>query len=349
MPRIPRNQKWSPAEVAIRGARAARLRAARRAVTPSDVRSGELALVRECVSDEYLQEEPRLVEPRWLTYSYMSALQCTELFCQLYLGAWRTYYGRVRNITTGQRMPVDEQLFKNDLHQISGLWRARQAADRIGMPYDIFLNAVFGWAAGQKNRKRFPAPNQLYGTAQLEVARRAWEQASQTLHIFGEHWDDRLFLGDEKAGLPRQKAIRLVYQRVNRSPNPEVALANYLGRAGAIDEVLARRMFRHRAGLVDDAMRHVVASTNARTPAEPKQYVPSCLGITFDIPEPACSACSVAHLCERLWHKTSKELEGVTGSSDPRKARHREMATNRKRRSRERKREREMASSQVAT
>jgi hypothetical protein len=333
-------KKWSSDQVKARRALASKLRTYRKSSSALDVWIGELAIVRQSVKEEHLRDEPDLAKTRWVTYSYMSALKCTELFGELYLDAYRTWYERLKDYSTAaDQRPVSAELFLNDARQINGLWRARQEADRIGMPYEMFLNATIGWGAEQKNRNHFPAPNQLYGEAQLKVAQERWQSQRDIIGLFGDDWDDRLFVGDEKAGLPRLKAMRLAYARVTTSKNPDIALANLMGRCGAIDETLARRMFQSRPGLVDKAMTQMAPLRKVRDANGLRPYVPHCLGITFDSVAQACSSCPLLTKCELLWRQTTEELERTTGSANPRATRKTQLARERQRRCRQRHRD----------
>jgi hypothetical protein len=346
---VTRKKKWSSDQVKARRELASKLRTYRKSSSALDVWTGELATVRQIVKEEHLCDEPELVETRWVTYSYMSALKSTELFGELYLSAYRTWYERLKDYSTAaNQKPVSAELFLNDARQINGLWRARQEADRIGMPYEMFLNVVIGWGAEQKNRKHFPAPNQLYGEAQLKAAQERWASQRDIISLFDDDWDDRLFVGDEKAGLPRLKAMRLAYARVTKSKNPDVTLANLMGRCGAIDEPLARRMFHSRPGLVDRAMTQMASPRKVRDANGLRPYVPHCLGTTFDSVARACSSCPLLTKCELLWRKTTDELERTTGNGNPRATRKTQLARERQRRCRQKRRDAAMACAEEA-
>lgn len=331
-------KKWTGTEMAKRRRRAQRLREYRRAESPAKRKIGELAIAREVVAAEVLQDEAVLSRTRWVTYAYMSAMACTELFCKLYLDAYRNHYAKVRDyLTAGSRIPVDHELLQNDNRQISSFWRARQRADQLGIPYEVFLEATMAWATNQKDRKQLPAPNQLYSAKALKAAQELWEQTRDTVSLFSDDWDPRLFVGDEKTSLARAQAVQLLIRRVSKSKNPEITLASYLGR-GAVDETLARRLFGGCPGLVDEALRRLSDPAPESSADSSAPYVPGCFGLTSDSSAAACSGCPLARQCRNLWTLTTAELVHATGDADPLAWLKREQATKRKQRQRARER-----------
>ncbi|UOV09239.1 hypothetical protein MUU77_02730 [Pseudoxanthomonas sp. F37] len=336
---VSRKQKWSGTSVRDRQSRASRLRSYRKHVSAARARAGEIAVVREIVRPDVLQQEARITRSAWVAYGYMTAIRRTELFCELYLDAYRTHYGQVRDyLTAARQIPVSPDLFQNDSRQINSLWRARQEADRLGMPYEVFLDATMAWAARQKNRKQLLAPNQLYSAKALAAAQARWSDSRDTFAIFADEWDARLFVGDEKCSRPRLQALRLLKHRVMMAKNPEITLANYMGRLGAIDEALARRVFHRRPGLVEDALRSLVDPLPPPKRDPPTTHIPACLGLQAHARDPACSDCTLATQCARLWDAATAELKHATGSADPQADKKRQLATERKRRQRDRER-----------
>lgn len=336
---VTRTQKWSGRNVRDRQSRASRLRGHRKHPSMALARAGEIAVLREIVAPKVLQNEAQLMRSSWVAYAYKSALVRTELFCELYLESYRTHYGKVRDfLSAGAQIPVNSELFQNDARQINSLWRARQEADRLGMPYEVFLDATIGWAACQKNRKQLLTPNQLYGKEALAAAQKRWSETRDSYSIFTDEWDPRLFVGDEKSGLPRVQAMRLLHRRITTAKHPEIALANYMGRRSAIDDTLARRMFHKQPGLVDDALRCLPAPLPPPLRAPAAIYIPGCFGLQVHARAPVCSDCPLVAQCARLWEAATAELKHVIGSADPQADKKRQQATERKRRQRERER-----------
>lgn len=305
--------------------------------TPARRRVHELVLAREIIDPAFLAEEPSLSQSQWVQYGYMSALERTELFCRMYLETYRRHYERFRDYSTAhEKCPVDPELFKNEPSEINSLWRARQYADEIGMRYDMFLEAVMGWATNTKGRKYFPRPNQLYGRKQLELALDRWERQKDIIPtLFAEDWDDQFFQQNPKRDPPRMAALALAFHTLKKSTVPEYVLASLMGTMDALSSEHAKYLFRNEPELFNDAMRHIAPPLKVRASKTFDPYVPPCLGLRHDVNAEPCSQCKFALLCEKTRAMTDKRLHAKTGSSDPRAARKREQDRIRQRRKRD--------------
>lgn len=333
-----KQHKRSRTHVKEREKRATERARAQQEPTPMGRRVQELVLVREIIDPAFLAEEPSLDQSRWVQYGYMSALERTELFCRLYLGTYRRHYGCFRDYNAAhEKCPVDPELFKNEPSEINSLWRARQYADEIGMRYDMFLEAVMGWATNTRGRKYFPRPNQLYSPKQLELALDQWERQKDIIpRLFAEDWDDRFFQQNPKrTDPPRWQALQMELGKLKRSSSPASVLASLMGSQDALSERDARYMFRDRPELVDEAVRDLWAPWKVRSGTAFDPYVPPCLGLRHDANAEPCSQCKFALLCEKTRAMTDKLLHAKTGSSDPRADKIRKDAAERQRRKRD--------------
>ncbi|MCT7264581.1 hypothetical protein, partial [Salmonella enterica] len=71
--------------------------------------------------------------------------------------------------------PVSKEFVKNARDEMTSLWKARQVADLLGMPYAIFIRASMKAAVEQRGYNRVPRPNQLCRPWQIEAAAKAWD------------------------------------------------------------------------------------------------------------------------------------------------------------------------------
>lgn len=312
---------------------------AQQEATPMRRRVQELVLVREIIDPAFLAAEPSLLQTQWVQYGYMSSLERTELFCRLYLEAYRRDYAKYRDCNRAhERCPVDPELFKNEPGEINSLWHARQLADEIGMRYDMFLSAVMGWATNTTGRKYFPQPNQLYGPRQLELALEKWEREKDIVpRLFAEDWDDRFFQQNPNLkDPPRWRALTMALGKLKKLSSQEDVLASLMGSYDALSEQHARYMFRDRPMLVDNAMRYVMSPTKVRSGTTFEPYLPPCLGLPHDAAADPCRQCKFSLLCEKTRLATDKLLHAKTGSSDPRADKELSQARDRQRRKRDR-------------
>lgn len=318
--------------------RAAERMQAQQEPTPARRRVQELVLVREVIDPAFLAEEPSLSQSQWVQYGYMSALERTELFCSMYLETYRRHHAKWRDINTAdEQCPIDPELFKNEPSEINSLWRARQHADAIGMRYDMFLEAVMGWATNTKGRKHFPRPNQLYGSKQVELALDKWERQKDIIpRLFAEDWDDRFFQQNPKrTDPPRWQALQMELGKLKQSSSPASVLASLMGSKDALSERDARNMFRDRPELVDEAVRNLGAPWIVRSRTTFDPYLPPCLGLRHDVNADPCRQCKFALSCEKTRAATDTRLHAKTGSSDPRGDKIRKDAAERQRRKRD--------------
>ncbi|MGY0619873.1 hypothetical protein [Lysobacter sp. A378] len=311
-------------------------------------RTRELAIARKVVDSKSLEREPELTPSAWVAYGYLSALERTELFCEAYLDCYRRYYARYKDMSTAEeQQPIARELFNNEPSEINSFWNARQTADDIGMPYDKYLNEVMEWATAQKNRKKFPRPNQLYSASQVTGASDVWNEWHNTVALFEEGWDDRFFKQSGRLDPPRKRALMQAFTRMKKSTNPEIALANLLGRSDALSEEHARRIaitvFPDKPNLMEDAKHSVALPTKIRVATTFEPYLPPCLGMREDVSSGACSQCNFILQCQKARFVSNKLLLTQTGSSDPRKDKKREQDRIRQQRKRERDRDAQRA------
>jgi len=332
-----KRHKRSRTRVKEREKRAAEHVQAQQEPTAARRRVQELVLVREVIDPAFLAEEPSLSQSQWVQYGYMSALERTELFCRTYLEIYRRHYARYRDcITADEQFPVDPELFRNEPSEINSLWHARQHADAIGMRYDMFLEAVMGWATNTKGRKHFPRPNQLYGAKQVELALDQWKRQKDIIpRLFAEDWDDRFFQQNTNFDPPRRQALKMELGMLKRSSSPVSVLASLMGPKDALSERDARNMFRDRPELVDEAVRGLWAPWKVRTGTTFEPYRPPCLGLRHDVAAAPCSQCTFSLLCEKTRAATDKLLHAKTGSSNPLADKKRELARIRQKRKRD--------------
>jgi len=216
---------------------------------------------------------------------------------------------------------------------MSSLYRARQVADALGMPYQAYVRFAFEWCE-KSNWANLPQPNQLYGDRLTTHIAARWEREHGTWAHFAHDWNPLFFqgsAGDERDAV-QMRALDLVIMIVERSSVPEYALASLLGKA-VISVEKAQKVFR------DDI---VAAALEMRSPGwveqSPKDYVAPrwCKG-HFGV-SPDCGSCPVASACLSARQFADQWLLKKDGSLDPRGDSKRQAARERQRLCRSRKR-----------
>ena len=337
-----RRRKWSGTQAQERQRLAAERRKIRQEPSPVRRRALELTMSRKMIASKYLEREPELSASRWVAYGYLSALECTELFCRAYIDCYRHYYEKYRDaLTAEEQRPMHAELLLNAPGEITSLWHARQHADELGMPYENYLSAVMEWATSQRSRKEFPRPNQLYRAEQVKAASDRWEKYQGVVALFDDSWDDRFFQQNSVLEPPRRKAIQIALKRAKDRPtSADRTFANLIGTFDALGEHqaehFATKMFPGKPDLMRDARRLAGPPGKVRSVITFEPYLPPCLGMRDDVTSGACSKCAFVPLCQSARVVSTGMLHRQTGSSDPIAATKREQNRLRKRRQRDR-------------
>ena len=105
---------------------------------------------------------PDLLRSRWFDYWALHPVQATYLFTDLYKSQVRKFSECYVDIETADeaRTFAGNDIFRN--REMTPMWLARSAADRVGCPYETAL-AFAQSRALDRTFRRFPRPNQLYG------------------------------------------------------------------------------------------------------------------------------------------------------------------------------------------
>lgn len=142
-----------------------------------DLTTAELdEVVMEVIQRPLLLRESDLMATKWFDYRILHPWQATALF----LEAYRSEHGWIMR----KREDVNSHWFHKGIKAISlcrttptqmtGLWKARQAADSIGVPYDFYCSALLDWAE-KRNWTHLPRVSQLYSPDHIQVVKDAWE------------------------------------------------------------------------------------------------------------------------------------------------------------------------------
>ncbi len=107
-------------------------------------------------------KERLLQETKWFDYRFISPVEATEIFANEYKLMYKKFWAVNFDFDESKRrrgLPLGSIL--EDPKYATAIWRARQLADEICMPYDIFLRAAFQlWL--DNGPQRLPQPNHLY-------------------------------------------------------------------------------------------------------------------------------------------------------------------------------------------
>jgi hypothetical protein len=122
--------------------------------------------------------EGALYTGKWFDYRFMTPVEATRIYAVEFEKAYRASYRH--NVETRAapfiRIFKTKDLFREEKGTISGIWRGRQIADAMGIPYGIYLTLAFKARTGWWQQKHLPRPTQLYSDLVTEMAAEAWEK-----------------------------------------------------------------------------------------------------------------------------------------------------------------------------
>lgn len=180
------------------------------------------------IPHKYLAKEAELVALKWPTYRFMSPAMLNEMFRKVYNDLCKQRRPRNLDAPVANLGGIGPKLnFGAADRQLTQLHRARQHADRTGMPYDDYLRFCFDFAERRK-RGHLPRPNQLKPSLQAEAA---WFSMIKGYWTPDRYWV-RLsaeaplahYRSENDAGLPAQISFReqLLFLAESNDVNPTV-------------------------------------------------------------------------------------------------------------------------------
>ncbi|MFP5300064.1 hypothetical protein R2R70_02460 [Cobetia sp. SIMBA_158] len=138
------------------------------------------AVAMDAIPRPLLQEESALMSSKWFDYRTLHPWQATAVF----LEAYRSEHAWVMR----KREDVKSHWFHKGIkvaklhnagsQQLVSIWKARQAADRVGCPYDFYCRELLDWAE-KRNWTHLPRINQVYSEDHIEVVKELWERGKR--------------------------------------------------------------------------------------------------------------------------------------------------------------------------
>ena len=124
----------------------------------------ELDAATVCLVDsKHLRTEAELFNSKWWDYRLIHPLTATYMFAHEYKKAIKAGL-RVRSDlykAANYKGLKHEDFLQTSKSTITGMWKARQRADKEGVPYDFWCRSAMKFAE-QRQWKYLPKPTQLY-------------------------------------------------------------------------------------------------------------------------------------------------------------------------------------------
>jgi hypothetical protein len=266
----------------------------------------EIDQARHCIHSKYLLIEPELQETKWFAYRFMSPFQATHKFALAYDEHYKRAFALHfdRNVKV---RPVNWAEFGTPCQLMTQLWGARQNADRLGMPYDDYLE-FFDEFNMRRTRKQLPRPNQIEGSAAAKLvwpmkfaafqSERAWHQLVRLkvpqLHVenFREH--------------PAQIAFRVwamdvvrTAARTFRQAMEELAYRQRVLPPEAFQAVLADDVYKDLTELMEAYCKHGHIFPHAAATLSFASFWPSCFALVAPNTR-MCVKCPFQRDCQKM-------------------------------------------------
>lgn len=189
---------------------------------------------------ELREDEAALQSSRWFDYRHLLPAQATLLFATTYEEVYREKYAQLRDYRDAHKVaPLRGQdIFKST--DLLPLWRARQAADRIGCRYDFYLRFAFD-RAWERGWAYMPRPNQLYGEDLVLDVADAWAELRRASLQLAR---SERFKMARYNGHPDQDAYHdYLIEQVRDREHPHLVLARLIYREKCLPAELAGEQF----------------------------------------------------------------------------------------------------------
>jgi hypothetical protein len=280
------------------------------------------------VMPDVLMRERERAHTKWYAYRFMSPLEATKLFADLYRTAFKRYVRTHRDVGDAEAANgLGSRIFGEPNSSLTELWNARQRADELGLPYNLLMDFSFDFA-GRRKRKRAPRPGQLFDSGDAEIA---WPLSLEKWIV------DPLYLEVQRLSMPQ-------YRNENyRSLPVQMEFHDYIlesieERVGAWGPKLAHHCLnRHHLpisraikivpkGAREYAVRHLRSELELATgqgrDAERLPsiaFAPACFGLPHATDEmsPECMACPLAGLCSLAGTASTKHMIDRYGNTSP--------------------------------
>jgi hypothetical protein len=317
--------------------RAQKLAAARRA-GPEALATEQLVQAREWIAPSDFNEEPELASSAHLSYRYMDPCERTQCFYDTYR---RHYTSRFVRRKAREPYGLPERFSGLEAGDFTSIWRARQRADALGVPYERFVIALMQ-DADDNGTLELPRPNQLCSDAKLPllIERLDQQRAAGLFDPFRGDFDPRFYAINFTGDQQQHAALDWIQEQIDGAgaARKPVLINRYMRIEQVMSEAEAIRRFGQE--LVDEAKAHRGGYTSRAAVVldSPTPSDPGCFGMYTEA-NPVCAQCPALQRCIELRGGVEDGIVARFGVKDVPKERERVATRDRKRRQRERQRE----------
>lgn len=181
------------------------------------------------INTKFQKFDVELFESKWFDYRFMTPLQATECYIGFYGEIYKRVYARMIDrdraeflkLITVERLREGLKAGETKAKRIfTGMWRGRQFADAIGIPYDEYIPQAFDNRMRRWQQSHLPQPEHLYHPVTLEIISERWEQMKKGRLWLATH---PAYMVQNYVGTPAQDAYHewCFQQAETRQNTPE--------------------------------------------------------------------------------------------------------------------------------
>lgn len=192
----------------------------------------------------YQGHEAKLFSTKWFDYRHLHPTKATYLYAAAYMQAYSSEMQVRFDVVRGKYMlplkGAKDDIFNAKSRDYTALWKGRQAADSLGIPYDFYCRAVMRWAE-ESGWRYLPRSAQMYSTKVKDMMHDAWLEECKIRTILPS---SEFYRADRFEGHPDQIAFRMhLKNTVLSREHPELLLNRLIERDRALDQLSAIEMF----------------------------------------------------------------------------------------------------------
>ena len=200
--------------------------------------------------DKQVKEELKLFSRKWWDYRHQHPVNSTYLFAHIFTRETRAIIRKHIDNTppkvTAKGTVIDWHPLKSgdvfdppsDVNKLKGwkrktksLIKARQTADRFGIPYEFFIKAglkhyYFGRFYIFEEHRTLPSPEMLTSDDCLVAIAEAWLQELESRIHYGTH--ERYLIANDAGHTDVVEHQKSILNQINRKTNPIPALSKFL-------------------------------------------------------------------------------------------------------------------------
>jgi hypothetical protein len=283
-----------------------------------------------CIPIQHLAAEADLLLMKWPGYRFLSPVEATDLFIENYKEAYKMSFKRhIDKDAAEKMMPASKLKTSSNNAHYTQFWIARQCADTLCIPYELYLEFCFDFAS-RVTRRYLPQPNQLVFSDKSEEAWRAklneaWGQ-DELKTAFSRMAPMIEYCLENYRDLPAQNAFQkeLLMMCKNSAAHFPTFFANRVISLRQLSAASCRSVFG--TELVDAAVADAKSdiedgrlSIHIYRDLETVSMMQACLGLpAIDrTASSVCQGCVQFELCTTVRKDVSQKLIATHGSEDP--------------------------------